>query len=328
MRNAIMIRRFALVLAGYACLIAAKDSASQGYPNKSVRLVVPNAAGGPSDRVARQVAQQLAERVGQQVIVDNRPGAAGIIGTEFVAKEPPDGYTLMWVSINHTINPSVYRKLPYDPVKDFAPITLATSGPLLLALHPSVPANDLKGLLRLDRARPGELTGASAGSGSIAHLTLELLNHMAGSKIVHIPYKGAGQALSDLLGGHVSMYFGNIIGLLPHVKTGKLKGLAVSTRSRSAAAPDILTVAESGVPAYEASSWMGVMARAGTPKEIISRLNADIVGELKKPETQAKLAASGLQIIASTPEQFGSHVESEIAQWGKLVKAAGVAKTY
>ena len=328
MRNTIIVRGFALVLAGYACLIATKEAASQGYPNKPLRLVVPNAAGGPADRVARLVAQQLAERVGQQVIVDNRPGAAGIIGTEFVAKAPPDGYTLMWLSINHAINPGVYRKLPYDPVKDFAPITLATSGPLLLALHPSVPANDLKGLLRLDRARPGELTGASAGSGSIAHLTLELLNHLAGAKIAHIPYKGAGQALTDLLGGHVSMYFGNIVGLLPHVKTGKLKGLAVSTRSRSAAAPNIPTVAEAGIKEYEASSWFGMMAPAGTPKEIISRLNAEIVGQLKKPETQKQLAASGTQVIASSPEQFGSHVVSEIAKWGKIVKAAGVAKTY
>lgn len=324
MRNPTIVRRVALVLAGYAFLIASGEAGSQGYPNRSMRLIVPNAAGGPADGVARLIAQRLAERIGQQVVVDNRPGAGGVIGTEFVAKAPPDGYTLMWISINHAINPSVYTKLPYDALKDFAPITHATSGPLLLAVHPSVPANDLKSLLNLARARPGELTGASAGSGSIAHLTLELLNFMAGTKIVHIPYKGAGQALTDLLGGHVSMYFGNVLGLLPHVRSGKLKGLAVSTHSRSAAAPNIPTAAEAGVPGYEASSWFGVMAPAGTPKEIISRLNAEFVGQLRTPDMHEKLAANGTEIVASTPEQFSSYIASEIAKWGKVVKAAGV----
>lgn len=324
MRITTTVRRFVLVLAGYAFLIASGEAGSQGYPNRSIRLIVPNAAGGPADRVARLIAQRLAERIGQQVVVDNRPGAGGVIGTEFVAKAPPDGYTLMWISVNHAINPSVYLKLPYDALKDFAPITHATSGPLLLAVHPSVPANDLKSLLNLARAKPGELTSASAGSGSIAHLTLELLNYMGGTKIVHIPYKGAGQALTDLLGGHVSMYFGNVLGLLPHVRSGKLKGLVVSTQSRSTAAPNIPTAAEAGVPGYEASSWFGVMAPAGTPKEIISRVNAEFVGQLRTPDMHEKLAANGTEIVASTPEQFSSYIASEIAKWGKVVKAAGV----
>ena len=318
------VREFSIVLAGCAFLIAPWESSSQGYPNRSIRLIVPYAAGGPSDATARIVAQKLSEQLGQQVVVDNRLGANSIIGTELGAKAPPDGYTLVTASNAFTINPSVYKTLPYDTLKDFAPISLTTSGALLLAVHPAIPSNGMRGLIALAKSRPGELTCASGGSGSSAHLALELLNYTTGTRITHVPYKGASQGVTDLLGGHVSMYFTSINVLLPYVRSGKLKGLAVTTQRRSTAAPGIPTVAESGVPGYEVLNWNGILAPAGTPREIISRLNAEIAGQLKAPDVQEKFAANGMEVAANTPEQFGSYIASEIAKWGKVVKAAGI----
>lgn len=300
------------------------DARAQAYPVRALRLIVPFAAGGPSDVIARTLAQQLTSAVGQQVVVDNRPGANGIIGTELGVRAAPDGYTLVMLAFPHAINPSLQAKLPYDTVADLAPITLATSGPMLLAVHPSVPANDVRSLLALARKRPGELTCGSSGTGSTAHLALAMLNFMAGVEIAHISYKGAGQGITDLLGGHLSMYFGGVMAVLPHVKSGKLKGLAVSTRKRSEAAPGVPTVAETGMPDYEVSGWYGVAAPARTPAAIVRRLNAEIVSQLQRPDVKERLAANGAEVVAGTPEQFASYIQTEIAKWEKIIKAAGI----
>lgn len=319
--------RGSLFTAGAAAalfLTAGSAAHAQGYPTRAVRLVVPFSAGGPTDAIARTLAQRLAGGLGQQVVVDNRPGANAIIGTEIAARAQPDGHTLLMVAFPHAINPSLQSKLPYDTLADFSPVTLATAGPMLLALHPSVPANDVRGLVSLARSRPGELTCGSSGNGSTAHLALALLNHAAGIRITHVAYKGAGQGLSDLLGGQVSMYFGGVVALLPHVKSGKLKGLAVSTRKRSDAAPSIPAIAESGVADYEVSGWYGVVAPARTPEGIVRRLHSEITSQLRRDDVRDKLAASGAEVIGGTPEEFAAYIKAEIVKWRRIIAAAGI----
>lgn len=306
------------------CHFLSNDVQAQAYPLRALRLVVPFSAGGPADAIARTVAQRLAVGLGQQVIVDNRVGANAIIGTEIVARALPDGYTLLMVAFPHAINPSLQAKLPYDTVADFSPITLATTGPMLLALHPSVPVNDVRGLVALARARPGDLTCGSSGTGSTAHLALAMLNHVAGINIAHIAYKGAGQGMTDLLGGHLAMYFGGVVALLPHVKSGKLKGLAVSTSKRSEAAPAIPTIAETGVADYEVSGWYGVVAPVRTPVAIVKRLNAEIVSQLQRDDVKERLAANGAEVVAGSPEQFAAYIQNEIEKWRKIIKATGI----
>ena len=318
-------RKVASALLIFACImIGSKDAMSQNYPNRPIRLIVPFAAGGPTDVVARIIAQKLAETVGQQVVVDNRPGATTIIGTELGAKAAPDGYTLLMIAASHSIIPSLRPKLPYDVLKDFTPVTLATAAPFLMVIHPSIRADSVAGFVALAKAKPGEFTCGSSGIGSTAHMALELLNYLAGTRIRHVPYKGAPQGLADLLGGQISMYFGGVVGLLPHVNSGKLKGLAVSTRGRSKAVPNIPTMAEAGVPGYEVSGWYGIVAPAGTPRAIIVRLNAEIIAQLRTQDVQDKLAANAAEAVASTPEEFRSYLAREIAQWGKVIKAAGI----
>ena len=297
---------------------------AQSFPNRALRLIVPFSAGGPTDAIARTLAQQMSLGLGQQVVVDNRPGANAIIGTELGARAAPDGYTLVMVAFPHAINPSLQAKLPYDTVADFAPVSLATAGPMLLAVHPSVPVSDVKGLVALARARPGDFTCGSSGNGSTAHLALAMLNHLAGIKITHVAYKGAGQGMTDLLGGHLSMYFGGVMALLPHVKGGKLKGLAVSTRKRSEAAPAVPTIAETGLADYEVSGWYGVVAPARTPVAIVRRLNAEIVTQLQRGDVRERLAANGAEVVASSPEQFTAYIAGELAKWEKVIKAAGI----
>lgn len=319
------VRKVASALLVFACItIGSKDAMSQNYPNRPIRLIVPFAAGGPTDVVARIIAQKLPGTLGQQVVVDNRPGATTIIGTELGAKAAPDGYTLVMIAASHSIIPNLRPKLPYDLLKDFTPVTLATAGPFLMVIHPSIRADSVAGFVALAKAKPGEFTSGSSGTGSTAHMALELLNYLAGTRILHVPYKGAPQGLADLLGGQISMYFGGVAGLLPHVKSGKLKGLAVSTHSRSKVAPNIPTMAEAGVPGYEVSGWYGIVAPAGTPKAIIARLNAEIVAQLRTQDVQDKLAANGAEAVASTPEEFRSYIAREIAKWGKVIKAAGM----
>ena len=305
-------------------MLVQNGAMAQSFPNRALRLIVPFSAGGPTDAIARTLAQQMSLGLGQQVVVDNRPGANAIIGTELGARAAPDGYTLVMVAFPHAINPSLQTKLPYDTVADFAPVSLATAGPMLLAVHPSVPVSDVKGLIALARARPGDLTCGSSGNGSTAHLALAMLNHLAGIKITHVAYKGAGQGMTDLLGGHLSMYFGGVMALLPHVKGGKLKGLAVSTRKRSEAAPAVPTIAETGLADYEVSGWYGVVAPVRTPVAIVRRLNAEIVTQLQRGDVRERLAANGAEVVASSPEQFTAYIAGELAKWEKVIKAAGI----
>ncbi|MGH8617969.1 MAG: tripartite tricarboxylate transporter substrate binding protein [Burkholderiales bacterium] len=310
-----------LLLAGSALFCS--TVAAQNFPAKPIRIVMPFTPGGSTDLLARVIAQKMTEKWGQQNIVDNKPGAATIVATEFAAKSPPDGYTLLFVTTAFAINPSLYKKLPYDTVRDLAPVSLMTSSPNILVAHPALPANSARDLIRIAKARPGELTYASAGSGTAAHVSIELLQTMAGIKLEHIPYKGIPQASVDVMSGQVSMLITSLPNALPYMKLGRMKALGLTTAKRSATAPEIPTIAESGVPGYEASGWQGMMAPAGTPREVIGKLNAEIVTILQLPEVREKLAADGSEFIGSSPEQFAAHLKSEIAKWAKVVKDSG-----
>lgn len=299
--------------------------AQADYPTKPVRIIVPSTPAGVLDIVTRTVAQKLSENLGQQVIIENRPGAGGNIGADAAAKAPADGYTLFIGFIaTHGINPSLFGKLPYDPVKDFAPITLLASVSNIISVHPSVPAQSLKDLIAMAKAKPGQLSYASSGNGTSTHLAGELLKHTAGVDIVHIPYKGSAPAVGDALAGQVPMLVDSVVSSLPQVKAGKLRGLAVTSSKRLAVAPDLPTVAESGYPGYEATAWLGILAPSGTPREIVNRLNTQILKVLSLPEVRERLAAQGAEIVTSTPDQFSAYIKSELAKWGKVVKAAGM----
>jgi len=310
----------AVALCGGAGSIPAQD-----YPTRAVRLVVPFAAGaGTNDILARLVAQRLTDSLGHQVVVDNRPGASGIIGTDIVAKAPPDGYTILIMSVPFTANASLYEKLPYNAEKDFAPVTLVAYVPLILVVHPSVPANSVKELIALAKARPGSLNFGSGGAGSTPHLAAELLKSMAGINMAHVPYKGGAPALADLLGGQIQLMLENIPGTLPLVKGGKLRVLAVSSKARSALAPDVPTLDEAGVKGYEIVGWNGIFVPAKTPKPIISQLHSEIAGALALPDVKERLATMGAQGVGNTPDAFAAFVKAETAKWGKLVKQAGI----
>jgi len=313
---------FAARVAVAALAFTAACAAAQGYPAKPVRFVVPYAPGGSTDTLARTIGVKLTDLLGQQVVVDNRPGASGNIGMDIVAHALPDGYTIVLGYIaNLAIDPSLYAKMPYDPVRDFAPITELASSPNVLVAHPSVPVTSFKDLLV--KAKQGQFNFASAGVGSVGHLTGELLNQMAGIRMVHVPYKGSGQAVTDLLGGHVQLMFSGFSSTLPHIKAGRLRALAVTGAKRSPAAPDVPTIAESGFPGFEATAWYGVLAPAKTPKPVVSRLHNEIVKVLQEPDVKNRLTGLGFEIVGSTPEQFSAYIKSEITKWAKAVKASG-----
>jgi tripartite-type tricarboxylate transporter receptor subunit TctC len=294
------------------------------YPSKPIHIVVPFAAGGTTDFLARAIAQDLGTSMGTTVIVDNRPGAGGNIGSDLVAKSAPDGYTLLLGTVGtHAINASLYKKMPYDTVKDFAPISLVASVPNILVVHPSVPAKSVKELIALAKAKPGALAFASSGNGSSIHLSGELFKSMTDVDMVHVPYKGSGPALTDLVGGQVQLMFDNMPSSFPHVKAGRLRALAVTSSKRSPAAPDVPTIAESGVPGYESVAWFGILAPAGTPPEIVKKLNAEIAKTLKSPEVMKRLASQGAEPVSNTPEQFAVYIKSEMAKWAKVVKTSG-----
>jgi tripartite-type tricarboxylate transporter receptor subunit TctC len=298
---------------------------AQPYPAKTVRLIVPFAPGGGVDFTARILAQKLSDAWGQQAVVDNRPGAGGIIGTELVAKSPPDGYTLLMGSIGSvSINPGLYRKLPYDPVKDFAPVTQIGFVPNIVVVHPSLPVKSIRELIALARANPGALVYGTGGSGTSNHLSGELFKTMARIDIRHVPYKVGAQATSDLIGGQLSVMFDNFPTSLPHVRAGKLRALAVTSAVRSGAAPDVPTVAESGLPGYEIIGWVGVLAPAATAKEMLNKLYADIAKALTLADLKEKFANLGAEAGSSTPEQFAAFIQSEIAKWGKVIRDAGI----
>jgi tripartite-type tricarboxylate transporter receptor subunit TctC len=312
-------------LAAALMMCAASVAYAQTYPTKPVRFVVPFAPGGGSDLVARIVAVKITDALGQPVIVDSRPGAAGTIGADIAAKSPPDGYTLLLGSNGPlAINPSLYVKLPYDAVRDFAPVSIATVMPFLLVTHPSLPVRSVKDLVALAKTKPGELNYGSPGNGSTTHLANELLKSMTGMQIVHVPYKGVAPAATDLISGQLQMMSGDLSTLLPHVRSGRMRAIAVTASRRSNLLPDMPTVAESGVAGYEAVGWFGVLVPAGTPQPIVDRLNAAIVKGLATSDARERLAVFGGDVGGNTPEQFAAHIRNEAAKWSKLVKSLGL----
>jgi tripartite-type tricarboxylate transporter receptor subunit TctC len=313
-----------LLLAALAVQICISPASAQVYPAKPVRLVVPYPPGGGSDTIARPLAQKLTESLGQQFVVENRGGASGNIGMEAVARAQPDGYTLIFaLNAQLAVNPSLYKKIPYDPVRDYEPITQLGTGAYLLVVHPSLPVRSTKELIALVRPRPGQIAYASSGNGSGGHLAAELLNTMAGIKMLHIPYKGGGPALIDLLAGHVQVLFATHLSSAPHMQSGRLRALAVSTAKR-AAGLDLPTIAEAGVPGYDSGVWYAVLAPAGTPREIVAKLNGEIVRALKQPDLRGMLTNNSIEPIGSTPEQLGAYIRSEINKYAKVVKDANI----
>lgn len=309
---------------GVLMAIADAVAAQQGYPVKPVRIIVPVGAGGATDIIARALGQRLASMWNQQVVVENRAGGGSNIGFEVAAKAPADGYTLLLAQPAFTVNVSLYKKLAYDPIRDFSAVTSVGTGANVLVVHPSLPAHSLKDLIALAKARPGQLTYASSGNGTTPHLSGELLKAMAGIEIQHIPYKGAAQSATDLLGGHVDMAFVSLASVVPQINAKKLRALAVTSERRSVVMPDLPTFAEAGLPGYEVSGWFGVLAPAGTPREIIDRLYADITGVLGHPEFVQTLSASGIEPAGSrSPEAFTAFLRAEIGKWAKVVKASG-----
>ena len=297
---------------------------AQQYPAKAVRLVVPFGTGSTTDTLARLVGQKLAEVWGQPVVIDNRSGAGGNIGTDMVAKAAGDGYTLLMAAGSHTINPALYGRLPYDAVRDFAPVTLVGSAPQLLVATASLPANSVRELIALAAGKPGQLRYGSGGNGSPSHLAMELLKSMARVDMVHVPYKGGDGVLVALLSGEIHLYFGNIRAMMPLVRTGKLKALAVTSPKRSPAAPDIPTIAESGLPGYSMLAWWGLLAPAATPGAVVTRVYGDVTRLLQEPALRERLAAVGIDTAGSSPDEFGAFIRAEIATWTRVVKTAGV----
>jgi tripartite-type tricarboxylate transporter receptor subunit TctC len=300
------------------------SGSGNSYPTKPVRVIVGLAPGGGADMVARTVAQKLSQSLGQSFVVENRSGAAGTIAIAYVANLPADGYTLLSVASEFSAYPALYLNVPYDPIKNFAPVSLISYAPFMLVVHPSVPAKTVKDVIGLAKKRPRALDVASAGIGSSGHLAGELFQSMAGIKLTHIPYKGSGLALADLMAGNVHLLFSSIISSMNQVKSGRLRALGVTSAKRSAAMPDIPTISESGVAGYEATNWYGWLAPAGTPAAVISKLNAEIVSMLKLPDVTSRLAAEGGEAIGSTPEQFTNHLTAEIARKRRLINDAGV----
>jgi tripartite-type tricarboxylate transporter receptor subunit TctC len=314
-----------IVTAGCALATLASAAHAQAYPAKPVRMIAASSPGSAVDIVARIVAQKFGEQIGQQVIVDNRAGAGGNLGAELAARAAPDGYTLFMGTPAHAINTGLYRKLNYDLVRDFAPVSQITSGQYVVVVHPSLPVKSIAQLIALARAKPGALNYASAGSGNATHLAGELFASATGVKLVHVPYKGSGPAVTDLVGGQVQLMFGNLTAVLPQVKSGRIRALAVTGKARAAAAPELPTVIEAGVPDYVVTSWFGVLAPAAIPRELVMRLNADLARTMGAPDVRDRLAGEGAEPTVGTPEQFAAFIKNEIAQWTRVIRNAGIA---
>jgi tripartite-type tricarboxylate transporter receptor subunit TctC len=309
---------------GAALLGCALAAHGQTYPMRAVRLVVPSSSGGGSDITARIIAPRLSEYLRQQVVVENRPGAGTMIGTEVVARSAPDGYTLLMASTPLAINPAMYQKVPYDALRDFAPITQVVSLPNLLISHPSLPVKTVKELIAFAASRPGRLTFASAGAGTSPHLSMELFLGMTGLKMIHVPYKGAGPGVVDVIAGHVSLMTPSIISVLGYVRDGRLRALGVTSSMRASGAPEIPTIAEAGVPGYEATQWFGVLAPAGAPRDIVNLIQSEIGRVLQQPDIKMRLSTDGAEPVGSTPDDFAAFIRTETAKWAKVVKDAGV----
>jgi tripartite-type tricarboxylate transporter receptor subunit TctC len=313
------------VLAATAAMTAlAQPVCAQNYPNRPIRFVVPFSPGGAADVPGRILTQKLTEALGHQVVVDNRPGAGSTIGADQVAKAPPDGYTLLTISNTHFVSAALYKKLPYDSVTDFAPVTQVTSAPNVIVVHPSLPAKTVKELIALAKAKPGKIDYASSGNGSTQHLTGALFTKMAGIEMTHIPYRGSGPATADLLSGQVTVGFPGIAGMLPQIRAGKLRALAVTSVKRSPELPDTPTVAEAGVKGYDVTAWFGVAGPKGMPRDIVLKLHTELLRILKNPEVQKLLLNAGQEVAwQETPEQFGEMLKTEAAKWARIVKESG-----
>ncbi len=323
-RSSFIVHRSSLILLCAVLAAILPPAQAQQYPTRPVRFVVPFAPGGSTDTLARTMSVKLADALAQQVVVDNRTGGNGDIGMMIVARAPADGHTLVLGYIaNLAIAPSLQAKMPYDPVKDYAPIIQPASSPNVLTAHPSVQAKTLKELIALAKANPDKISFASTGVASVGHLTGELINSLAGIRMTHVPYKGSGQAVTDILGGHVQVMFSGFSSTLHHIKSGKLRALAVTGPKRSPALADVPTISEQGFPGVEATAWYGVLAPAGTPKPVVARLHGEFVKILKQPDVVQKLDGLGFEIVGSTPEQFSAYIKSEITKWAKVVKASG-----
>ena len=316
------LRRIPIV---FLLFLACAPVLAADFPNRAIRLIVPFAAGGGNDTVARLVGQGVAAELGQPVVIDNKPGAGGIVGAEAAARAPADGYTLFLGGVgSHAINPNLHANLSYDAVKDFAPISLIASAPLVLVVHPSVQATSVRELIALAKAQPGKLNYASNGNGSSSHLAAVMFASMTGTDMVHVPYKGLAPALSDLLSGQVQLMFSSVVAIVPHVKAGKLRALAVSSKERLSLLPDLPTVAEAGVPGYQTSSWYGILAPAGTPPDVVQRLNAAIVKVVAQPEVRKALAQEGADPVGNSPAAFGAFIQSEKQRLGEIIRQAKV----
>ncbi len=317
--------RPAVLLLALAAAAPQSRAYADAYPVKPVRVLAPFPAGAGVDIVARMLGQPLTELWGQAVVVDNRPGAGGTIACELVAKAVPDGHTLLLGNIStFAMAPGMYRKVNYDPVKSFAPITLVNTSTNILVVHPSVAAATTQAFIALAKARPGTINYASAGSGTSPHLAAELFKSMAGVDIVHVPYKGSPQALTDLLGGQTQAMFASLVSAIPHVRQNRLRALGVTATQRAAALPEVPTISESGVRGYDVAVWMGIVAPAGTPPAIIAQLNRQVGAILKTPEIREKLAAQGLEATSNSPAEFGAYIASEVPKWGKVIRQAGI----
>jgi tripartite-type tricarboxylate transporter receptor subunit TctC len=309
----------------FAVALAAFDATAQPFPSRAVKIVVPATTGGAIDLIARSLAEKMSGSLGQPVVVENKPGASNNLGTDFVAKSPPDGYTLVIVASSHATNKHMFKTLPYDPVKDFEPVAYTHVVPLLLAVHPSVGAKNVQELVAWINANPDKANYASSGPGSSLHMAAELFMSMSKTKMQHIPYKGSSAAHPDLISGRTAMIFDTVTAIRPHVRSGAVRGLAVTTLTRSSAVPELPTIAETaGFAGYDASTWGGILAPAGTPKDTVAKLNTSINAALKMEDVRTRLTASGIEIQGGTPEQFGAVIRNEVDKWGRIVKEAGI----
>lgn len=316
--------RWVLLAASFACLPAIPAAHGSDYPARPVRFIIPFTAGGGNDAIGRILAQKLTETWGQQIVADNRVGANGVIGTQLAAKASPDGYTWVLVSTSFTMNPAM-RKLPYDPRKDFSPVALAAGAPIILATSQSFPARSIAELVAMAKAKPGELQFASTGVGGANHLAGELFQRLAGISMLHVAYKGGSEAAIDVMTGRVAVMFSSVPVVIAHIRSGKMRGLGLGDSKRSSLLPDVPTIAESGVPGYEAGFWFGIMVPGGTPKAIVSKINADINRSLDSPDVQQRLAAIGMQPLKSTVEEFRRLVDADMVKWGRVIADIGLA---
>jgi tripartite-type tricarboxylate transporter receptor subunit TctC len=317
------LRSLLPLAAGLLAAFVVPSAAQSDYPNRPVRLIIPFPPGGSNDVVGRMIGDQLGKQLGKQVIIDNRAGAGGVIGTDIASKAAPDGYTLLVISLAHAVNPWLY-KLPYDPIKAFAPIGVMGSGPNVVAVNPTLPVNSIKELVALAKSKPGDVQYASAGVGSFQHLGGELFKLEAGVDMLHVPFKGGGPSMIDVIGGHTKVVFSSLVQTTPHLKTGKLKALGVGSKERSKVLPDVPSVAEAGVPSYEAVNWWGIVAPAGTPQPIIDKLHAALTASQDTPEVEKQFASEGAVVVKKSPTEFAAFMVSEMNKWEQVVKKGNI----